>query len=168
MKRRGRRINRIVNSTTLRNSFDRRTLVVAGAQAALGTVLAARLGYLAIAQNEKYELESESNRVNLSLITPRRGWILDRNNAPLASNKADFRVDIIPDRMADAERGVDQLASLLELDAGTVSDIKDKISGARGFRPVEVASKLSYDQFAALSVRLPEMPGVVPQRGFSR
>ncbi|PZU17721.1 MAG: penicillin-binding protein 2 [Citromicrobium sp.] len=168
MKRRGRRINRIVNSTTLRNSFDRRTLVVAGAQAALGTVLAARLGYLAIAQNEKYELESESNRVNLSLITPRRGWILDRNNAPLASNKADFRVDIIPDRMADAERGVDQLASLLELDAGTVSDIKDKISGARGFRPVEVASKLTYDQFAALSVRLPEMPGVVPQRGFSR
>ena len=49
-----------------------------------------------------------------------------------------------------------------------IADIKDKVSTARGFQPVEVASGLRYEQFAALSVRLPDLPGVVPQRGFSR
>src|SRR5690606_40282746 len=52
-------------------------------------------------ENEKYEMEAESNRVNLVLIPPRRGWILDRNGSPLASNRADFRVDIIPERLDD-------------------------------------------------------------------
>ncbi|MEO0644113.1 MAG: penicillin-binding protein 2, partial [Pseudomonadota bacterium] len=36
------------------------------------------------------------------------------------------------------------------------------------YQPVEVASGLDYEQFAALSVRLPDLQGVVPQRGFSR
>ena len=67
----------------------------------LGTILAARMAYIAIAENERWEVEAESNRVNLSLIPPRRGWILDRNGAPLASNRADFRVDLIPERMRD-------------------------------------------------------------------
>jgi penicillin-binding protein 2 len=31
-----------------------------------------------------------------------------------------------------------------------------------------VAESVPYDQYAAITVRLPEMPGVVPQRGFSR
>jgi penicillin-binding protein 2 len=66
---------RHVSMATLRNSFDRRSVVVGGVQGGIGVLLASRLGYLAIAQNEKYKLQSESNRVNLSLIPPRRGWI---------------------------------------------------------------------------------------------
>ena len=89
-----------VNATTLRNRFDRRAMVIGGIQGGIGVLLAARMGYLAIAENEKYRLESESNRVNLTLIPPRRGWILDRNGAPLASNRADFRVDVIPEQLA--------------------------------------------------------------------
>src|SRR3546814_1639418 len=65
--------------------------VLGAFQGGIGVLLAARLGYLAIFENEKYELEAESNRVNLSLIPPRRGWILDRHGAALASNRADFR-----------------------------------------------------------------------------
>ena len=38
----------------------------------------------------------------------------------------------------------------------------------RTVAPIEVASGLDYEQFAALSVRLPDLQGVVPQRGFSR
>ena len=72
---------RIVSSGTLRNSFDRRSMVVGGIQGGLGLLLAGRLAYLAVFENEKYQLEAESNRVNLSLIPPRRGWILDRNNS---------------------------------------------------------------------------------------
>ena len=49
-----------------------------------------------------------------------------------------------------------------------IRDLKDKLDKARGFAPVEVASRVDWDKFAAISVRLPDMPGVVPQRGFSR
>ena len=126
------------------------------------------MGYLAIAENEKYRLESESNRVNLTLIPPRRGWILDRNGAPLASNRADFRVDVIPERLTDADAMLDQIGGLLGLEPDRITDLKTEVAASRGFAPIEVASGLDYEQFAALSVRLPDMQGVVPQRGFSR
>ena len=70
-------------TSSLRQSFDRRTFVIGAIQGGVGLLLAARMGYIAVAENEKYSMESESNRVNLSLIPPRRGWILDRNGAPL-------------------------------------------------------------------------------------
>lgn len=158
----------LVSSATLKNAYDRRSFVAGAFGAGVGTLLAARIGYLAIAQNEKYVVQAESNRVNLNLIPPRRGWILDRNGAPLASNRADFRVDVIPERMVNSDRTIVVLTEILGLDEIAVRDLRDRIDKARGFQPVEVETGLSYDQFAALSVRLPDLPGVVPQRGFSR
>ena len=154
--------------STLAQSFDRRSFVVGAIQGGVGLLLAARMGYIAVAENEKYKMESESNRVNLSLIPPRRGWILDRNGSPLASNRADFRIDIIPDRLQDPDREVAELARLLKFTPVELQDLRDKIDKAAGFQPVPVADGLDYDTFAAVSVRLPELAGVVPQRGYSR
>jgi penicillin-binding protein 2 len=155
-------------SSTLAQSFDRRTFVVGAVQGGIGLLLAARMGYIAVAENEKYEMEAESNRVNLILIPPRRGWILDRNGSPLASNRADFRVDIIPDRLENPEATVTTLGNLLGFTQVEMQDLRDKIDKSAGFQPVQVADGLDYDTFAAVSVRLPDLHGVVPQRGFSR
>jgi penicillin-binding protein 2 len=155
-------------SSTLAQSFDRRSFVVGAIQGGVGLLLAARMGYIAVAENEKYEMEAESNRVNLSLIPPRRGWILDRNGSPLASNRADFRVDIIPERLVDPKATVATLSELLAFSPDETQDLADKLETAAGFQPVQVADGLNYDTFAAVSVRLPELPGVVPTRGFSR
>ncbi|WP_284125369.1 penicillin-binding protein 2 [Parerythrobacter aestuarii] len=157
-----------VSSTTLKNRFDRRSFVLGSFGAGVGMLLAVRMGYIAIAENEKYATESESNRVNLTLIPPRRGWILDRNGAPLASNRADFRVDIIPERLVNPEREVATLAQLLGFDETRKADLLEQIDKGTSYQPVEVASGLDYEEFAAVSLRLPELPGVIPQRGFSR
>ena len=157
-----------VSSGTLQLAFDRRSMVIGAVQGGLGVLLAARMGYIALVQNERYKTLSESNRVNLTLIPPRRGWILDRNGAPLASNRADFRVDLIPDRMVDPAATIDTLGRLLRLTAIEVQDLKDKLDKARGYQPVEAAAGLDWERYSAVSVRLPDLPGVVAQRGFSR
>ena len=161
-------IGRHISSGTLANSFDRRAVVIGSVQGGIGVLLAARMGYIALFQNERYKTLSESNRVNLSLIPPRRGWILDRHGNPLATNRTDFRVDLVPERLVDADRTVTELGSLLRLNPVQLQDLSDKIKKSRGFQPVEVAAKLDFDTFSAVSVRLPEMPGVIPQRGYLR
>ena len=157
-----------VTSAILRDSFDRRSVLLGGIQGGIGLLLATRLGYLSLAENAHYQVMAESNRVNLSLIPPRRGWILDRMGSPIASNRADFRVDLIPDRLIDRDKTVDQLGQLLQLTAIDIQDLKDRLEDARGAQPVEAAAHLEWDKFAAISVRQTDMPGVVPQRGFSR
>ncbi|HEX7853635.1 MAG TPA: penicillin-binding protein 2 [Sphingobium sp.] len=150
--------------------FSRRAVLVSAAQMGVGALLASRMGWIAIAENEKYTLLSESNRVNLTLIPPRRGWIIDRYGVPLANNRTDFRVDIIPDRLPDRERErvLKLLTELLTLRPEDVDKMHESLEKAAGFQPVQVSDGLDYAKYAAVSVRLSELPGVAPSQGFSR
>ncbi len=159
---------KIVSPALLRQTFERRSVVVGALQGGVGLLLLTRMGYIALADSQKYKAMAESNRVNLSLIPPRRGWILDRNGQPIASNRADFRVDLIPSKLIDRDKSLAELAPILGLDAIAVQDIQDKLEKARGFQPVEASAHLTWEQFAAISVRQPDLQGVVPQRSFSR
>ena len=149
-------------------TFSRRMLLLGSAQATVGAVLIGRMGWLSVAQNQKYQLLSESNRVQLIPVTPRRGWLIDRNGKPIAINKASFRVDIVPQQLEKDRDVVPALARLLGLDEDEVERIRRELLESRGFQPVSVADNVSYDQYAAVTVRLPELPGVQASRGYSR
>jgi penicillin-binding protein 2 len=149
-------------------TFSRRMMLLSTAQAGVGAMLIGRMGWLAIAQNEKYQLLSESNRVQLIPVPPRRGWIIDRNGKPIAINKASFRVDIIPQQLVKGLDVVGPLAKLLQLPPDEIERINRELATSRGFRPVSVADSIPYEQYAAVTVRLPELPGVSASRGFTR
>ena len=164
------RPTRLVNEVQQSYSFSRRALVLGAAQGAVAVALASRMTWLAVIENQRYQLLAESNRVNLTPITPRRGWIIDRYGHPIANNRTDFRVDIIPDRLPKEQ--IDQvlklLQQLLSLPPEQIARIQTDLKRAAGFQPVQVAENLDWDRFAAIQVRLPELPGVAPTRGYSR
>lgn len=149
-------------------TFTRRALVVGGAQAAVGIALAARMAYISIVDNDRYILESESNRVNLTLIPPRRGWIVDRNGKALANNRVSLRIDIIPDRLQKRDFVLGQLRTLLRLDGDTMERIERDLKAASGFQPVAIKEDMTEAEYASILVRLPDLPGIAPQRGFAR
>jgi penicillin-binding protein 2 len=149
-------------------TFSRRMMLLGGAQAAVGGLLIGRMGWLAIAQNEKYQLLSESNRVQLIPVPPRRGWLIDRNGKPIAINKASFRVDLIPQQIVNGPHIIAELQQLLNLLPDDVERITRELAASRGFQPVSVADNIPYEQYAAITVRLPELPGVAASRGFTR
>jgi penicillin-binding protein 2 len=142
--------------------------MLGGAQAGVGALLVGRLGWLAIAQNEKYQLLSENNRVQLIPVPPRRGWLIDRYGKPIAINKASFRVDIIPQQLDKGRDIVPDVAKLLDLEPDDVDRIRKELEQSRGFQPVSVADNVPYEQYAAITVRLPDLPGVAASQGFTR
>ena len=157
-----------ITSTHQSITFSRRMLLLGGAQVGVGGLLIGRLGWLAVAQNEKYQLLSESNRVQLIPVPPRRGWIIDRYGKPIAINRASFRVDIIPQQLEKGRDIVPEVARLLQLDEEEVARIRNELAASRGFQPVQVGENVTYDQYAAVTVRLPDLPGVQASRGYSR
>ena len=86
-------------------------MLVGGAQAAVGALLVGRLGWLAVAENDRYKLLSENNRVQLIVVPPRRGWIVDRIGKPIAINRSDFRIDLIPQQLEQPEATLRTLAA---------------------------------------------------------
>jgi penicillin-binding protein 2 len=151
-------------------TFTRRAVLLGAAEGGVGLLLAGRMGYLAITQNELYEGKAEENRVQARLIPPQRGWITDRNGKPIAINQAAFRVDIIPEQLRDPDRIIAELTRLLALPPEEVQRIREELAHAQGLEPVPVAelSRDQYDLYAAVKLRQPELPGVSPLESFAR
>src|SRR5215218_11257303 len=118
-------------------TFSRRMMLVGGAQAAIGTMLIGRMGWLAVAQNQKYQLLSESNRVQLIPVPPRRGWIIDRNKVPIAINRSSFRIDLIPQQLENPEKTLKTLVELLQLSTDEVDRILRELKQGQGFQAVQ-------------------------------
>lgn len=159
---------RLVTDVQQIATFNRRMLLLGGAQGLTALGLGARMGWLTIKENDRYNRQSESNRVSTALVLPQRGWIVDRHGAPLASNRPSFRIDMIPDLIEDRKRVLDLLRRLLGLGTDAVSRIVADLNAATGFQPVVIKDGVTWEQFAAINVRLPELPGVVATRGFAR
>jgi penicillin-binding protein 2 len=160
--------NRLVTEAQQTFSFTRRTFALGAVQGAIGLLLAGRMAWLSIAEHEHFDLLAQSNRARSTLIPPRRGWIIDRHGKPIAINRSDFRVDLIPDLLQDKDREIALLQTILGLSPDDIERLHDNLDKAAGFQPVQVIEDMDYESFARVNLRLPDLPGVMPARGFSR
>src|SRR5438067_6540969 len=94
--------------------LTRRAALLAGGQAVLGGALAARMYQLQILDRDKYAVMAEENRINVRLLTPPRGRILDRFGAALADNRPNYRVVVVPEPAGNLEGTLNAIAKLIE------------------------------------------------------
>ena len=99
--------------------FTRRAAVIGGGQLALFTVLAGRMYYLQVIESQEYEILAEENRVNVRLLPPLRGEIVDRFGEKLASNRQNFRVVLIPEQTDDVEATLQKLSEIIDISERT-------------------------------------------------
>ncbi len=134
-------------------------------QLGLFGLLAARLQYLQISQADQYGILAENNRVNIGLIAPLRGRILDRYGREIATNRPNFQVVMIPEQTNDPIETLRVLEKLVPISPSRRKRLLRDIPRSRGFVPFTVAENLEWEQFAALNLNLPHLPGVEPQVG---
>jgi len=84
-------------------------------QAILFTALAERMYQLQILESDRYLVLADENRINLQLLAPQRGRILDRFGAALADNHQNYRLVVIAEQAGDITATIDALAGLIEI-----------------------------------------------------
>jgi penicillin-binding protein 2 len=148
--------------------LTRRAILLAGGQLALLGTLAGRLYYLQVVQADRYAMQADENRINIRLLAPPRGRILDRFGVPLAANKPTFRAVLVAEQAGDIQATLDAVASLVtltEVDRRRVMrDVKSKLS----FVPVVLREDLSWDEMARIEVNTLELPGVSIEQALTR
>ncbi len=149
-------------------TFTRRALLLGGAQGALMVGLAARMYYLQVVESEQYKLLADENRINLRLLPPPRGRILDRRGTELASNQQNYRVVLVAEQARDVSQTLDSLSRLIPLEPRDRAKVMREVKRRRSFVPVTVAENLSWEEFARVNVNAPDLPGIQPDIGESR
>jgi penicillin-binding protein 2 len=148
--------------------FNRRAAVLAGGQAVLVSALVGRLYYLQVVESDRYTMLAEDNRINMQLLPPPRGRILDRFGQPLAVNQQNFRVLIIPEQVRALNATLDALGQIIPLSDFDRERVKKEAARQRGFLPVTVRENLSWDEMSRIQVNAPDLPGVTIDEGLTR
>ena len=148
--------------------FHRRTFMLGGL-AGLGLLaMSGRLAQLQLFENGRYTTLAAANQFNFRMITPPRGRIIDRNGVELASNRPNFRLLCCATRTRNVDAALrDPAAVLIDLDDQPSPAAAPGRRGPR-FAPVAIADDLSWDEFARINVRLPELTGLQADMGETR
>ncbi|HUI16321.1 MAG TPA: penicillin-binding protein 2 [Alphaproteobacteria bacterium] len=148
--------------------FGRRAAIIVGGQVVLLSALVARMYYLQVLQSEKYQTLAEDNRINLRLLPPPRGRILDRFGVPVALNRQNYRVVIVPEDAGDLAATLDRLARVIPLADAERRRVLRDAERKRAFVPITVRENLSWEEFARVEVNTPDLSGVRTEVGRSR
>jgi len=149
-------------------TFNRRTLLLGGGQAVLFSTLAARMYYLQILESDRYKMLAEDNRINLRLLPPPRGRIVDRYGDPMAVNQQNYRVVLVREQARDVGQTLDTLARVIELSEYDYQRVLREVGRKRAFVPVTVRDYLSWEEVSRIEVNAPDLPGVNIEVGQTR
>ena len=148
--------------------FTRRALMLGGGQLALFGVLASRMYYLQVIESDQYKMLADENRINLRLLPPPRGRIIDRFGIELANNERNYRVVLIPEQTEDVEMTLARLSELIPIPSHERRRILRDTKRMRSFVPISVTENLTWEQFSRINVASPDLPGIQPDVGEKR
>ncbi|WP_071796996.1 penicillin-binding protein 2 [Natronohydrobacter thiooxidans] len=151
-----------------RRTISRRALLLGAVQLGFAGTLLWRLRDMQLNQSEQFRLLAEENRINLRLLPPIRGLILDRNGVILAGNEQNYRVVIKRDDAGDIDLVLSRLARLIPLSEEDIERARRDMLRNRPFVPVTVAERLSWEEISRVAANAPALPGVTPEMGMSR
>ncbi|GIK50395.1 MAG: penicillin-binding protein 2 [Alphaproteobacteria bacterium] len=130
----------------------------------LGAILF-RMGQLQ-AENlisRQYTAAADENRFDTRIIAPPRGVIYDRFGVILAQTSKDYQVAVVQDDVRDLEEVVERVRQILGLSPEWARRAVIRVRGGSRYEPQPLQEGLTWEQFNAINVRLPELPGVVAQ-----
>lgn len=140
--------------------FSRRAFVIGALQFAFLGGLGVRLAWLQVSQGQKYKRLSDKNRINMKMLAPSRGQIVDRFGVPLAVNNQNFRVLVVPEQTDNIERSLRHLQNFVELGEEQIRDVIKRAKKSSKFLPLEVKDNLTWEDVAKIEVNLPDLPGL--------
>lgn len=148
--------------------FTRRIFLMGGVSGLGLGALAGRLAQLQLVQNTEYRQLADKNQFNYRLIVPARGLITDRNGVALASSRANFRVMVSRDSVKNLDSTLEALGEIIPITPEKKKSLERELKNGPRFAPVSVAEDLSWEQFSAINIRAPELPGVTAEMGEAR
>ncbi|MBD3764229.1 MAG: penicillin-binding protein 2 [Rhodobacterales bacterium] len=148
--------------------ITRRALMLGAAQVAFTAVLGLRMRYMQLEQADTFQLLAEENRINIRLIPPARGRILDRNGVLIAGNEQNYRVVITREDAGDLPAALDRLAQVIPLTPEDIDRTLREAARRSAFVPITVADRLRWEDLSAVAMNAPALPGINPEVGLSR
>ena len=122
-------------------------------------ILLARFIWLQVVQREYYHTLAEANRISVVPVVPNRGLILDRNGHVLAANYSAYTLEITPSKVANVDRAIDQLATVIEVSPRDRRRFRKLQEESKNFESLPIRTRLTEEEVARFAVNRYRFPG---------
>ncbi|MES1198946.1 MAG: penicillin-binding protein 2 [Pseudomonadota bacterium] len=113
--------------------------------------------------SKEYTEAADENRFDTRVIAPPRGIIYDRFGTVLAQTSKDYQVAIIQEHAEDVAGVILRVAEILGLDAEWARRAAIHVRERPRYEPAQLKAGLTWEEFNAVNVRLPELRGIVAE-----
>jgi penicillin-binding protein 2 len=169
MNRRHIRYSSPANPLLLKRILHRRAFVLGALQIGVSGVLMSRLLQLQMIKSDKYSTIAEENRVNLQLIVPERGLILDRFGLRLAENKQNFQLIVEKKAIKEQKDLLDKLTNLMDDKQINFNDVLQRqIKRNPHESDILLKENLSWEEVSRIEFNAPHLQGVRVANGMLR
>ena len=140
--------------------FLRRAGIGLGMLSLVVVMLLVRYTWLQVFSHEAFTTLSTNNRVRVVPVAPNRGLIYDRRGRPVAENRPAYRLEIVPEKVADLEATLASLERLVELPADALEKFARDRRRYHDFETVPLKFNLTETEAARCAVDRHLYPGV--------
>jgi penicillin-binding protein 2 len=142
--------------------------LLGAAETAGFSLIAWRLFELQVLESQRYAPMAEENRISLQVLPAERGRLLDDLGRPLADNEEMFRATVTPALVKDVGQALQRVQKILPLTDDEVAKLIVRAKKQGRNVPTVIATDLTFDQVAKLSVLAPNLPGIQTETGSRR
>ncbi|WP_273382052.1 penicillin-binding protein 2 [Actinobacillus porcinus] len=151
-----------------RNLFARRALVAFIGTLVLTVILMMNLYHLQVQEFDKYQTRSNGNRIKLLPVPPTRGLIYDRNGTLLAQNLTFFGLYIVPEKVENLDRTLDELRGIVGLTDEDIEQFKKERRRSTRYTSILLKPDLTEEQIAKFAVTQYNYPSLDVRPYFKR
>ncbi|RDX35329.1 penicillin-binding protein 2 [Kangiella sp. HD9-110m-PIT-SAG06] len=115
---------------------------------------------LQVVDHNKYQTQSENNRIRVQPIAPVRGLIYDQTGKLLAQNRSIFALEIVPEQVQDMQDTLVRLRNMFGISNEQVEKFLEQVRFRPKFNSYAIKTNLDEKEVAVFSANQHFFPGV--------
>ena len=141
-------------------TVSRRAVFILLSKSILFSFVGWKLYKLQITNSEKYKTLSKNNRINLKIVFPSRGLIVDRNNVVLARNLETYNLYIVPEQTNNLDLVLKKLSMIIPLNFDQRKKVINLSKKMQKFEMIRIIDNLNWSQLEKIEAYSFDLPGL--------
>ena len=127
-----------------------------------------RLYDIQIKNSDKYKTLSKKNQIDIEILYPLRGKILDVNDNVLVNNKKVYDIFLIPENTNDINQTLNKLSKIIKIDFSKKRKIIDLSKRVKKFEKIKIFENIDWDNLEIIENNKLNIEGIFISQDYMR
>ena len=148
--------------------LNRRSFILYSIKLALFSIVGWRLYNIQIKDSDKYKTLSKNNQIDVEVLYPLRGRILDIQKKVLVTNKKVYDIYIIPENTSNINNTLNQISEIIKIDFNKKRKVIELSKKIKKFEKIKIFENINWDDLEKIETNKINIEGIFISQDYMR